>query len=159
MSTTGVLSAHVNVSALAGAFAAAARINLRPGFVSARGDLRADLRDHAKKQQGPDGTWPARAGSRRNRRPRKLLGRLPGALSIRSTRDRMVARSLVDWSAIHKTGGTAGRGARIPARDWLWASDVALTRIAGVLARFVAGALAGNAARATGKRLRRIIEG
>ena len=91
--------------------------------------LRLDQRDHAKKAEGPDGKWPARAVKRRKR----LLGRLPGVVKVTSTGSSVSAVSGVKWSAIHQEGGTAGNGAKIPARPFLWASEGLKTKAAEML--------------------------
>jgi phage gpG-like protein len=107
------------------------------GLLDAMKDLRkpfrADQVEHARHQEGPDGAWPKRAthaeraqrhrGRRRKRASRRrLLGRLPGAITLRYDRDSIVITSKVAWSAIHQDGGRAGHGAKIPARPFLWVS-------------------------------------
>lgn len=109
--------------------------DLRPAWKLAKVPLREDIRDHRKRQEGPGGTWPARAAATkeragRNGRARRLLGRLPTALTIQSTRAMVAARSRVAWSDVHRTGGTVGRGSSLPVRDFLWASKDALELIA-----------------------------
>lgn len=100
-----------------------------------RKPLRVDQREHARAQEGPDGPWPKRASAadrasasrkrRKRRRPsrRRLLGKLPGAVKVTSTRSSVTIESRVAWSGIHQHGGTAGRGAKIPARPFLWISQ------------------------------------
>lgn len=92
--------------------------------------MRLDQRDHAKAKSGPDGSWAPRAASTlasraraKRKLPAKLLGRLPTAVGYKATLGEVIAESRVAWSAIHQDGGTAGRGARIPARPFLWISD------------------------------------
>lgn len=146
MNLDGVLVATVELGTVERAFVAARNPNLRPAFAESRKPIRADMRAHAKAQQGPGGSvWPgrasstrARAQSRRNRRPRKLLGRLPGALSITVDPRRALVKSQVAWSAVQRDGGVAGNGARIPARDWLWASDALLATVSESISKLVA---------------------
>jgi phage gpG-like protein len=112
-----------------------------PFFRDERKPLRADQRDHAKRRQGPDGSWPARVvtpGKPRRKR-RRLLGRLPGAVSIAASADAVRAVSKVPWSGVHQHGGRVGRGARIPARTFLYFSPDYLRAMAE---RFAAYAVA-----------------
>lgn len=87
---------------------------------------RRDQREHQARQAGPDGRWPEidpdtrSARRRKGRRRKRLLGRLPTALRVRPDRDGIVIRSQVRWSSVHQDGGVVGRGARIPARSFLW---------------------------------------
>ncbi len=140
-----LITATVNLDGVERAFGRARTADLRPAFAMARKPLRDDQREHAKKQEGPDGSWAPRksatrqrAQSRRNRRPRKLLGRLPGAIAVKAERDRVIGRSLVKWSGVHQDGGVAGRGARISARPFMWPSGAVVERVAGILADYVA---------------------
>lgn len=114
---------------------------LRPVFNELRNPLRDDLKDHARQQEGPEGKWPGRSrrtmsrltarrrgrtasGRRRSRRRAgRLLGRLPSLFVVRVSGHGISAENRAKWSAIHQEGGTAGRGARIPARPFAWISD------------------------------------
>lgn len=114
---------------------------LRPVFNELRNPLRQDLRDHQAKERGPDGKWPARSrgttsrltsrrrgrtasGRRRGRRKAgRLLGRLPHLFVLRVNAWGLSAENRAKWSLIHAEGGTAGRGARIPKRDYAYMSD------------------------------------
>ena len=116
------------------------RRGMRPGLVlgSLRKPARKDQMEHGKAKQGPDGPWPARAasttqgrGKRRARiRRRRLLGRLSSAINIYVRRSALVVQSKVRWSNVHQQGGTAGRGARIPERRFLWWSGELLDHVA-----------------------------
>ena len=112
---------------------------VKPAMSGLRKPLRADQRDHAKKQEGPGGAWQKRKPlvivaksdrrrrlGKKSRRPsnrRKLLGRLPAAVTVRSDRLSVSITSKVGWSLVHQEGGRAGKGAKIPARPFLWVSD------------------------------------
>lgn len=138
-----MIAARVNLGPLQRAFNTLRRPDLRPAWKEARKPLRADIRDHRKKQEGPDGTWSPRAAatkarSGKNGRARRLLGKLPTALTTLSDRRRVALRSRVAWSDVHRTGGTVGHGARVPARDFLWASGQVLETIAGIVAKHLA---------------------
>ena len=138
------ISARVNLSLVDRALNAIRRPDLRPAWKESRKPLRADQREHQKRQEGPDGTWAPRAAStkaryaqRKKRRTPKLLGRLPTATTTSIARSNMVLRSVVKWSGVHKSGGTAGHGAKIPARDFLYASDKVLAVIAGIVSKAI----------------------
>src|SRR5690606_27038072 len=96
----------------------------RPLYQELKPAVRADQRDHGRRQQGPGGRWARHDPDTRSRRPRRrrVLGRLPPAVQYSAQPDGVTARSRVRWSAIHQDGGTAGKGARIPARPFLWFS-------------------------------------
>lgn len=70
-----------------------------------------------------------------------LLGRLPrmNKASITSTTVRV--ESMVPWSNVHNQGGTAGKGAKEPARTWLEINDADLV----VLRSIVTDTLLGDA--------------
>jgi hypothetical protein len=127
--------------------------NLGPAWKEARKPMRADQRDHARRREGPDGPWAPKAASTRAREAlarkragkrrgsRRLLGRLPSAITITADRRRVVARSRARGvvSGTHQDGGTAGRGARIPARVFLWASESLLNVVAGIIEKHILG--------------------
>lgn len=144
MRIDGLASARVDLSFMDRARVALASPDLRPAWKELRKPVRADIRQHARKQEGPDATWPAmgartKARARAGRkRPRKLLGRLPSALTTKLERRRMLVRSLVKWSAVHAEGGRAGKGAKIPARPWLWISGQTMEHAARVIAKGLA---------------------
>lgn len=138
-----MIEARVNLTFAERALIALRRPDLRPAWKEARKPLRADIREHRRKQEGPEGTWPARAAATKQRagrhgRPRRLLGRLPTALTTLSDRRRVAMRSRVAWSDVHRTGGVVGRGSRLPRRDFLWASGNVLDTIAGIVSRYLA---------------------
>ena len=144
MNLEGLGVARMKLGWVEVALGALRRVDLRPAWKAARKPLRADQRAHAKRQEGPSGAWPGRSpltavrrgtGSGKRKRPRKLLGRLPGALTSKATRTSVTVIARAKWSAIHQDGGTAGYGARIPARPFLWASDHVLEVISGIVAR------------------------
>lgn len=113
--------------------------NLAPIYRDLRGPLKVDQQDHARATEGPESKWPARAAStlaklRSNgRRARRPMGRLLTAVTYRSSGIGVVAESRIPWSGgAISTGGKVGRGSKLPARVWLWASDQ-LQRFAGEL--------------------------
>lgn len=90
--------------------------------------MRQDQREHARARRGPEARWSSLAPStrRKRRRRRRLLGRLPAAVTYRASADELRARSRAYWSSVHQTGGRVGRGARLPARPFLWLSEAFL---------------------------------
>jgi hypothetical protein len=115
-----------------------------------RKPMRADQRDHARKMEGPDGSWPPRkkrlgrgkAAKKRNRR--KLLGRLPGAIKVYARGEVVTAESLAKWAEAHRTGARVGRGAKLPIRDFLWISDGLMTTAAAELQEVALRAFGGG---------------
>ena len=102
---------------------------LGPAFRELKKPLRLDQRDHAKKRQGPEALWAPRAASTAARlltgghRPKKLLGRLPTAVSYLANATGVAGVSRARWSAAQAEGATVGHGARLQPRVWLWISD------------------------------------
>jgi phage gpG-like protein len=119
--------------------------NLGPAFRQAKPIMRADQREHAKRKEGPDGRWPARAPASRSyskgkrRRTRKLLGKLPIATTYAATSTGIRAYSRVPWSGVHQYGGRVGRGANVPARPFLWISDSLLAKVTAIFSSHVIG--------------------
>jgi hypothetical protein len=97
--------------------------------------LRDDQRDHAKKNEGPDGRWAPRTTKSRKR----LLGRLPSAVKVIMTSTSVSVRSSVRWSGAHQDGDVVGHGVRLPPRTFLWVSDGMKTKAADLLRAAVAG--------------------
>lgn len=106
-----------------------------------RKPMRVDQRDHARQAEGPEGKWPARRVlARRSRRRRlasrrRLLGKLPAAITVTATKIGVSAVSRVRWSGVHQEGGPVGRGASVPARPFLWVSHELLDQAAEAIAR------------------------
>lgn len=146
-----MLEAKLNLGFLEKALNTLRRPDLRPAWKEARIPLREDIKDHRARQAGPGGSWAPRSGasrtgakrkpgSKRKPRQRKLLGKLPTALTTISDRRRVAMKSRVAWSDVHTTGGTVGHGAKIPPRPFLWASDKVLTTIAALVSKALARA-------------------
>lgn len=128
---------------------------LGPYFSRMGRELRADQAEHAKAKAGPDGPWVKLADGTRSarrkararlkaggkRRPgsksrptaRGILGRLPKAIRVRPSRSEVSVESTVAWSGVHQHGGKAGKGAKIPARPYLWMSEDFRNRAASEL--------------------------
>ncbi len=58
-------------------------------------------------------------GDKRQSEQHEVLGRMSSTLLALAKRNEAIAESRVPWSGIHNHGGTAGNGARIPARPFL----------------------------------------
>jgi phage gpG-like protein len=150
VSLADFIRAEVDLGFLDRAKASLRNVDLRPAWKEIRKPFRADLRQHARRQEGPDGTWTPMSSRTRGRaragrkRPRKLLGRLPGALTTKIERRRLLVSSLVSWSGVHQDGGRVGRGAKVPARPFLWASDKVLELASKVIAKGVALMIGGR---------------
>ena len=138
--------------------------DLRPVFRAVRRDLRADQRQHAREQRGPDGKWRGldpdtlkkrtRQGTGRRhrgkmkRRRRKfgpLLGKLPRVFTISYTRSMIGGYARPKWSGAHQprsgAGSTrVGRGATLPNRTYLWASTGLLVAVSRKAVDYLTGA-------------------
>lgn len=109
-------------------------------FEALKPDGRQEIRDHQKKRQNPEGDkWPGYAASTKNRRRtgRRLLKRLPRILKSHVQTDSLTFRSPVAWAGVHINGGTAGNGARIPRRDFMWFSRPFMESVSDDLAKWV----------------------
>lgn len=132
--------------------------NLRPVFKRARKVLRADQKEHANAQAGPNSAWVPLAAStiakrrvkarklgraRKVKMPsagRKILGRLPKAYKISYDERHIIARSRVPWSMVHFQGGRGGRRSRIPGRQFFWISDKLLRTVSRLTVDYMVGA-------------------
>jgi phage gpG-like protein len=138
-------------------------VDLRPVMMPALLELAEDVVTHFRRQEGPDGPWPARAastverglqrrgfvrkrGARRGQLTRRgerwsqhLLGAFRGIGGYRAFAGPQDAtiKAKGEWAGIHQFGGVAGRGSRIPARPFLWASDAVVERTAEALSKFL----------------------
>jgi phage gpG-like protein len=122
-------------------------------------EMRLDQKDHAAKRAGPDGPWPARStgtsarqsrgrrylGKRRRKSNRRPLGRLVTAITYSASNAGVFATSRIPWSNVHQVGGKVGRGARLPARPFLWISDRLIDRSELVIERVIVRAFEGVA--------------
>lgn len=120
-------------------FARLSKVDIRKTFRDLKGPAVFDQRHHWRKDEAPWGHWPGLAASTLERRtrkrgrdkkgrnrswPTKLLGRFPTAVkSTASARSLVVESRVKRFSMIHQRGGTAGHGAKIPSRQYLWISQ------------------------------------
>lgn len=132
----------------------------KPVFDNLKQHLRRTLRAYARQEKGLDGRWPRRAAATADRyefrtsqrkrlaggkagpvqrklvrrRSRKLLGKLPSAVTIKARKGGIAAISKVPWSAAHNDGARTGRGAVLPKRDFVFISpafaQIAVDRMA-----------------------------
>jgi len=121
--------------------AAAAR-GLTKVFQQLRAPMRRDQADHARKEEGPDGPWPARKSEQRAlktyakvRRKRGgattakvyryhgLLGVVPNVVQVRAIGRTVFARWPIKWASAHADGDVVGHGVKLPARSFAWVSE------------------------------------
>lgn len=106
-----------------------ARPPLPRAFAFLKAPLRFDQKEHASAKAGPEGAWPARASSTLERYshmkkpPKRIMGKLPTAVTYAATASSVTATSRAKWSEVHQVGGRVGRGSMLPARPFLWLSD------------------------------------
>jgi phage gpG-like protein len=131
--------ATVHLGGVRSLFSRLAHIDTRKVFTDLKGPATFDLRHHWRKDEAPWGHWPGLAASTLERRtrprgrskdgknrswPKRLLGRFPTAIKHIVSKKSLVVESRVKrFSMIHQAGGTAGHGARIPSRQYMWISD------------------------------------
>lgn len=113
---------------------------LGPVFRELKGPLRADQKAHQDAETGPDGKWPQRSAAtieklRAQRRRGRPLGRLPSSTTYTSGNFGLVGESRVPWSGAHQAGAHTGRGAKLPARPFLWLSKDMVARAVGRIER------------------------
>lgn len=73
------------------------------------------------------------------------LGTLPKSIRYRAERDALRASSGIEWAQAHIDGATVGRGAKLPARNYLWFSDPFLDMVAASIEDFVIAPWRGGA--------------
>lgn len=151
MSAGGFVSATVNIGDVdKGLDAMKARARaLGPAFRELKKPMRADQKDHGKRQRGPFGTWARRAPStlaayraKRKRIPRPL-GKLLSAIAYKADASSVSGESRVAWSEAHMTGATVGRGARLKARPFMWVSRKLMDIAADVIGTRLLSAFGG----------------
>lgn len=136
--------------------------SFQPVFKGLKRLLRLNLKHHAAKFSGPDGKWPRRSAATLERyeakttqrkslkgksgpvqrksvrrRKRKLLGKLPNAVTIKERAMGIAAVSKVPWSDVHNVGGRVGRGAVLPQREFLFMSPAFVETAVDRMAEFV----------------------
>ena len=133
-----------------------------------RRPLQEDLKEHARSEDSPAGSWPRRSRKAEKRASRRrtrvvrgrergagkrvgarqavsfrggsqLLGQLPDTVVVRQRRGSLIARSPVPWSGAHNEGARVGRGSRLPARPFVFLSPEFLGRAEVELADHVVG--------------------
>jgi hypothetical protein len=127
-----MLRASVDLREVEGGLEALRRRGLALGdvFRAAKTDMRADQTDHAKSQAGPEGTWPPRAAATiaKGRRGR-VMGKAARTISYSATATGVRGESRWPAALAHMLGDRVGRGARLPARVFMWISDTLLDKV------------------------------
>lgn len=124
---------------------------LGPAFKELKAPMRADQKDHGKRQRGPFGTWARRSpktlefyrehGKHRVPRP---LGRLSTAVTYTATKFGVFAESRAKWSESQQDGGIVGRGVRLRARPFLWMATKFLQLAEDVIDRHILNGFGGK---------------
>ena len=102
--------------------------NLRPVWNQLEPAMKQDQLDHFKLQEGVDGPWAPLAAAtlkrRRGRRGKKVFSKkfAKGFSIIKAARE-MAALSKIPYAAAHRDGETVGKGAQLPAREFLYLSE------------------------------------
>lgn len=108
----------------------------RDFFIALKPDARSDLAMRRHQRKGPSGAWPPPSrktrvyeakrdlGGRfmqgRTRRKGKpgTLGKLTRSWSVKADDNGIHFLSKVPWADVHNSGGIAGKGARMPKREF-----------------------------------------
>lgn len=137
---------------------------MAPAFRALGRPMRHDQKVHAKAQAGPDGPWPARSPAtearrkKRNRRnkipkalrtisakpmrsrstPKRVLGKLPAAIVVKTGPLFVRGYSRVKWGSAHY-GARVGRHRRVrlPRRAFYWISEALLGTARDVIGAYV----------------------
>lgn len=72
------------------------------------------------------------------------LGRIASSIKSKLTKYDVTIESSIPWAGVHNKGGTAGHGAKIPARTFLELDDEDLTMLAKIVEDHVAEAVSGG---------------
>lgn len=141
---------HIDISGpLEGFDAMSRKAVLGEAMKELKAPMKLDQKEHAKAKSGPDGAWPARAASTlasyaaHHRKPGKLLGRLPIAVSYRATLTSVIGESRVGWSQAHADGAIVGHGAKLPAREFLYISDKLMITAEEIIEKKIVAAYGG----------------
>lgn len=112
--------------------------NLEPVFADFGEYMVNEIQERFDDESGPDGTgWDdlKPATWRRKKIPKVLTetSRLRDSIAYRAERRRVRIGTNVVYAAIHQLGGTAGRGAKIPARPFLGVNSRDLTELEDIM--------------------------
>lgn len=126
---------------------------LEPAFEEIKEEMKADQKDHRENEAGPDGRWAARKAStiadakahhKGRLVPRKILGKLPTAVTYKALPLGVFGESRIKWSEAQQEGGPVGRGAVLPARPFLWISDQLMARSTAIIERKLTASFGGR---------------
>ena len=112
--------------------------NLEPVFADFGEYMVNEIQERFDDESGPDGTgWDdlKPATWRRKKIPKVLTetSRLRDSIAYKAERRRVRIGTNVVYAAIHQLGGTAGRGAKIPARPFLGVNSRDLTELEDIM--------------------------
>ena len=62
----------------------------------------------------------------------RILGRMSSSIVVVVEKFALTIRSRIPWSGVHNLGGTAGHGAKIPARTFLQWTSVRVQKLADI---------------------------
>ncbi len=122
--------------------------DFRPVWRKTRGAMRKDQRQHVRQQRASSGArWKPLAASTVEKRTKKarrrkknftrkgrlrkpvqkrldriLSGKILSFTETRMRHDFMEIRQSKEWAKVHQAGGRVGKGATVPAREFLWVS-------------------------------------
>lgn len=125
---------------------------LGPAFVEIKAAMKLDQREHREQEMGPDGKWsPRKASTLKSEKlhhkgrvvPRKILGKLPTAVTYKAIGSGAFGESKIRWSESQQGGGRVGKGAMIPARPFLWVSDKLARTSEEIIERHIIGKAGG----------------
>ena len=78
-----------------------------------------------------------RAESDAEKEQGQVLGRIAGSIKARVQGSTLEIYSSIPWAGIHNEGGTAGRGAKIPARTFLEWTPVRVEKLASIASEYM----------------------
>jgi phage gpG-like protein len=136
--------------------------DIRPALKEFKPIFAAELKQHFAQRQAEAGGWPSWAasyvergknalkvntgtfgrrftkkGTKRTRRLTSMLGKMATAFSWKLEGTFLRVYSKIPWAGVHQRGGTAGHGARIPQREFLWMSEASQKTLGDLIKAFL----------------------
>ena len=114
--------------------------DLRPIFRNNKKQLKEAMRANMARQNDSSGKRWKRTKPFPGRDTSKTLGqKLVSASKISFSKNHIEIKSTLPWTGIHQEGGTAYRGAKIPKREFFYASKSFLNILAKSIVKYIAG--------------------